>query len=385
MLLEFGLKNFFSFKEGISVSFKLDENCPRSISLGKDFSTVLCIKGANASGKTHLLKGLAFLRYFCTDSFSADPKAEIVIEPFFDSKEPCEFYVEFRVKQTTYLYELVVAANGVVEEIIYRTISKRTKIFHRSQNVVKLATKELSNIGSLKLRKNVSVIALAHQYELTELQDLYAFFENIHPNVNFAGRIEGPFADVDTVAAILHKNKSYLEFTKKFISECDVGISDITIHARTSDISADSGTKKKYFPIFHHGSGGKSHGITRHTESSGTQALFADLLLYKLTLLCGGVLVLDEFDVFLHPHILPKLLKLFMDPKLNKKNAQIIFSTHNSEILNDMGRYRTYLVNKHENESFAYRLDELQGDILRNDRPIRPMYEDGKIGGVPRL
>jgi hypothetical protein len=43
------------------------------------------------------------------------------------------------------------------------------------------------------------------------------------------------------------------------------------------------------------------------------------------------------------------------------------------------------LVNKEDNESFAYRLDEIPGDILRNDRPILPAYNDGKIGGIPKL
>jgi predicted ATPase len=94
---------------------------------------------------------------------------------------------------------------------------------------------------------------------------------------------------------------------------------------------------------------------------------------------------LDEFDIHLHPHILPKLIKLFLDPRSNPKGAQLLISTHDAEILNMLGRYRTFLVNKVENESFGYRLDELPGDIVRNDRPILPAYNEGKIGGVPRL
>ncbi|PTT56329.1 abortive infection protein, partial [Aeromonas sp. HMWF014] len=69
----------------------------------------------------------------------------------------------------------------------------------------------------------------------------------------------------------------------------------------------------------------------------------------------------------------------------NTNQSQIIFTTHNSEIIDFLGRYRTYIVEKTENESFAYRLDEISGDILRNDRPILPIYNSGKIGGVPKL
>jgi hypothetical protein len=63
----------------------------------------------------------------------------------------------------------------------------------------------------------------------------------------------------------------------------------------------------------------------------------------------------------------------------------MIFTTHDTDIIDLLGRYRTYIVNKDENESYVYRLDELPGDMLRNDRPISPAYKDGKIGGKPRL
>lgn len=50
-----------------------------------------------------------------------------------------------------------------------------------------------------------------------------------------------------------------------------------------------------------------------------------------------------------------------------------------------LGKYRIVLVNKENNESFLYRLDEISGDLLRNDRSISKVYENGKIGGKPRL
>jgi len=50
-----------------------------------------------------------------------------------------------------------------------------------------------------------------------------------------------------------------------------------------------------------------------------------------------------------------------------------------------MGKYRTFLVNKTDNESFGYRLDEIPGEMLRNDRSITPIYNAGKIGGIPRI
>ena len=99
----------------------------------------------------------------------------------------------------------------------------------------------------------------------------------------------------------------------------------------------------------------------------------------------GGVLLLDEFDINLHPNLLPMLINLFDDPEKNLNNAQMIFSTHDTAIMDRLGKYRTYLVNKENNESFGYRLDEIPGDILRNDRPVSSPYRNGKVGGVPKV
>ena len=106
---------------------------------------------------------------------------------------------------------------------------------------------------------------------------------------------------------------------------------------------------------------------------------------YALAARVGGVLCLDEFDINLHPYILPVLVNLFLDPETNVGQGQFIFTTHNNEILDDLGRYRTYIVDKDDNQSYCYRLDEIPGDILRNDRPITTVYRQGKIGGIPRL
>ena len=114
----------------------------------------------------------------------------------------------------------------------------------------------------------------------------------------------------------------------------------------------------------------------------GTKALFLTLYKYWLTIKNGGLLVLDEFDTHLHAMILPELIELFTNRKINKNNAQLIITAHNTEIIDSLGRYSTVLVNKENNESYSYRLDEVA--LLRNDRPISPLYKKGKIGGTPK-
>jgi len=380
MLMEYGFQNFLSFREGVTVSFKLDANCPSSISEERNFATVLCVKGANGSGKTQLLKGLAFLADFATRSFSREPDEEIKVEPFFGNSRPTEFFAEFYVGSSLYRYELSLTSAGVSEEVLYRTMLKRVKLFERREEVVTYTTKAYSALKNIKLRKNASIISTAHQYEVTVIQSVYRFFRNFISNVSYSGTRERTFLDMNFVAGMFKNQPRLLTFAVDFIRECDIGISDIKIAEQESPEE-----RKKYYPVFLHSIEGKDIPVLPATESSGTKQLFRNLLAYKIILNEGGVLVLDEFDIYLHPHILPKLIELFINPETNKKGAQLLFTTHNLEVIDVCGRYRTYLVNKDDNVSYAFRLDEIPGDILRNDRSIIPAYREGRIGGVPRL
>lgn len=378
MILQFGFSNFFSFKEEASISFRLDANCPTSISDGREVATVMGIKGANGSGKTQVLKALAFLNHFCVDSFSLKPDDLIGLDPFYSSKEPTEFYIEFKVQDATYRYELELTDKEVKREIVYRTNKKKIRLIERVGNQIAYRTNALKQFDSLKLRKNASIISTANQYEVGGMKEIYGFFQRINCNVSYGGFKDA--LDISTVSKYLKSDTSALNFVKDFITSCDAGINDVKIGSYQ-----DKNEKDIHFPIFEHLSSGAKHSLTDVGESSGTKSLFKWLPLYYITLRSGGVAVVDEIDMNLHPHILPKILELFIDKERNKKNAQLLFATHDTELLETLGRYRTYLVGKQDNESFTYRLDEIPGDILRNDRPIRPVYNSGRIGGVPKV
>ena len=182
-------------------------------------------------------------------------------------------------------------------------------------------------------------------------------------------------------ASLFYKNnQEAFNFAKKIIIDCDLGISDIEILSRKDENNSDV-----YFPIFHHIQHDTNSWLTGHDESSGTKSLYVKLASYWIVLTNGGVLIMDEFDINFHPFMLPKLLDLFENVHTNPKGAQFLFTSHNTEIIDTLGKYRTYLVNKENNESYCYRLDEIKGDILRHGRPISPIYKDGKIGGVPKI
>lgn len=98
----------------------------------------------------------------------------------------------------------------------------------------------------------------------------------------------------------------------------------------------------------------------------------------------GGVLIFDELDTHLHSDIVPEILRFFTDANINRKNAQIIFSSHLVSLMDILKKYRIYLFKKLKGESICYRVDELKGNSLRrNDRSLEQLYKSGALGGLP--
>ncbi|SLO97820.1 Predicted ATPase [Klebsiella variicola] len=379
MILNFGAKNFSSFKEGFDISFELGNSCPKEISNGKRVTNILCIKGANGSGKTNILKALSFITLFISNSFNSKPDAYLQFDSYFDSKSETDFYITFTINGIVYRYEASMTDVEVKRETLYRKSKRETKIIERVDDKVKFAVKEFEEVKKIKMRKNVSLFSMAVQFDIDSIKPIHQYFSRVITNVVYSGLITDVHK-LDYLNEFYYNNPEAFEFCKRLIIKFDPSIQDIYI-AKTN---ADNG-EVTYRPWFVFEFDGKTDILSFHLQSSGTKSLYKQLGSYKAVLELGGVLVLDEFDINLHPHILPHLLNIFIDEDQNPKNGQLIFTTHNTDVLDFLGKHRTYLVNKNKTESFCYRLDEIPSDILRNDRPITPAYNQGKIGGVPIL
>lgn len=379
MILKFGAKNFFSFNEGVEISLKLGANCPENISKGKPVSNLLCVKGANGSGKSNLLKVVSFLKTFCCDSFIIKPDETIFIYSFFNNESPIELFCDFESSGIQYRYEVSLTDEKVFYEKLSRKVKRFTPIFIRKNNELTFCINEFNELYTIKMRNNVSLISSAHQYELNVIRPIYSFFNDIRANVTWSGPFEFS-VDYKKISKYYKENPKVFKSVRDFIKECDLGISNIIIHSLK-----DENGEKYYFPLFEHDAKVKNNQLSFLNQSLGTKTLYRSLPYYIVALLNGGVLVMDEFDTDFHPHLLSKVVSLFDNKKINIKNAQVIFSTHNTDILDYMGKYRTVFINKESSESYGYRLDEIPGDIIRNDRLIAPVYNSGKIGGVPKI
>lgn len=382
MLLEFGAKNFYSFKEGFEISLRFTDSCPKLISHGKNISNLLAVKGANATGKTNVLKVLSFLKFFCINSFSSSkPEEDLKFYSYFDNSNPTDLFLTFLSDNIEYRYEVTTTMKKVLTETIYRKDKRSQKIIERKDNKIIYTTKEFNELKAMKLRDNASLISTAHQYDLICIRQIYNFFNNISaPNLDLFGRLEQPRVNHNKISELYYHNKSALEFVINFLKFSDTGIHSIEVNERIDKEK----NEKEYYPIFNYSKDNKLF-LTYFDQSSGVKSLYLQLGYYYYVLGSGGVLVLDEFDVNLHPDLLSLLVNLFDNTDINVNNAQFIFTTHNVDIMEQLSKYRLVFVNKADNESYLYRLDELPGELIRNDRSITNYYQSHKIGGRPKL
>ncbi len=393
MIKKFGFKNFSSFKEGAEISFEYDGNTPKCVSNGELIGTVLGIKGANGSGKTNVLKALSFLYCFVTKRMATTQKNKddedeinLPINSYYSSKDPIEFYIEFINNGILYYYELDVNNSGIVRELIVKNKneenSKDVVFLEREGNEITSRLSEYDEITKVNLKADQSLISLSSDFnfnnEMLDLKNVSEEFKWLIFNVGSKGLvIENNSRATDIRATFYKSNPDALNFTKSIIVAGDDGISDIKILTTKNSAGEDID-----YPVFIHEVKGKDHPLVYADESMGTKTLFNNLYKYWSVLKRGGILIFDEFDIHLHSMILPEIIDLFTTPGTNPKRAQLIVTAHNTEIIDSLGRYRTILVNKENNESYCYRLDSIS--MLRNDRQISPFYQKGKIGGVPK-
>jgi len=351
MIRKFGVRNFYCFKEGVEINFEFDGHVPDSIKNGKDIASILGIKGANGSGKTNIIKALNFLKIFCFDSAESGLGSKIPFESFAKNTDSTEFYIDFEVLGRKYYYELEITKETVLREELYRKQSRKTLILKRELNRVTSSIQELAEMETIRLRSNASIISLFKKYEfktaMPDLENVHYFFGSIMTNVNDSGYADSKF-NTYLLSKEYSESSTLFNFVKEIIILADKGIKNIEIRE-----SINEKGETIYFPLFLHEAGGEEFFLTLSEESSGTQRLFEKLIRYWFALNEGLPLAIDEFDIHLHAMLLPRILDLFLNPESNPNGAQFIFTAHNTEIIDWLGKYRTILVNKEDNESYC--------------------------------
>ena len=403
MIHKFSLKNFYSFKDENEVSFVVNENAPKTDSYTKSafdvrINKTAAVLGANASGKTNLLRALPFLSWFIRDSFSLKLDDTIFynkvvnINPFFFDKiviNPIDLSIQFEIEKKLYEYKLCFVKNRVVfEELKIKKEKRFNRLFKREWKKrnkkydLELNNYKLPTDFEKALRNNASIISTASMFGHQLSVKIVKYWNNLISNITESKQSEYRLHDA---AKFFFSDSKAKKKADKLLLQFDLGLSEIEIR-EFKDKTDEKIKINVYLPYGVH----KIKNIKKRfplpffLESRGTQNLFSLLEPILKVLDSGGMLVLDEFDADLHPQMIPELVNLFSSKIYNPKNAQLFFSTHSPQILNELDKYQIFLTEKGENgASEVWRLDDIKD--VRSDDNYYAKYISGAYGAVPNI
>lgn len=419
MLLEFSARNFLSIKEEVSLNmtaskddYKIDDNCfiYESGRQEKRAIKVATLYGANASGKTNILKAMSFVNFFINKSHEMQQGKKIPRIPFkLDRnflKEPSEFKIVFMHENIKYLYMFTVTETEVKEEYLYYYPNGRqSTIFERNNDDYKF-TIDIERQTELKNKfhsKNKLFISTESLWEYEKAKVPFEWLSEYFNIIIVHDSLEG------YTGSLMLDNKNMSLEIKNFIRCADMDIEDMNIELKEKEnlISSDvfnilsedfkqdlikkfDDEKNKVIDIKTLHKGVDEHGkpidvtFNLRDESDGTQKYFGILGPFISALDNGYVVVIDELDIRLHTLLVMKLVELFLNPEINKKNAQLIFSTHDTNLLDTdiLRRDQIWFVEKKEDKSTdLYSLFDFGG--VRKNEKIEKGYLQGKYGAIP--
>lgn len=405
MLIEFRVENHRSLRDEQVLTFEADPSLEEDARVrrvpghDKGLLTSVGIYGANASGKSNVLHALAFMRDAVLNSHRLwMPEAQIPRDPFAwgdRTNEPSLFQITMALAGHVFEYGLVVDDAQVVEEWLHRRSSEtNTVLFEREgMNFVFGESFEGENrIISELTRPNSLYVSAGAQSHHPVLTSVFSWFDklilaNVDPN--------GYSVLHDLLSAQLgfhslpRKNVEYVhvmlaEPIREFLRASDLGIIDFKI--QDAELP---GLRGKYQRIFlRHEGGGETSWLPLEEESHGTQAMF--LLAPKVidALQKGGVLVIDEIESGFHPLIARWIISKFHGRKTNVHNAQLAYTTHDTNLLGAVGgtplrRDQIWLTEKTREGTTL--LNPLTDFVARPAENVELGYLQGRYGAIPML
>lgn len=421
MLVEFSVQNHRVFRERqvfSMVASAATERAGAEHVAHTGFSAVpyllreACVFGANGSGKSSLIHAMRFMTSFVRDSFRRELGKEIDTEPFLFHSEwsnrPSEFEVIFIKNDMMYQYGFALTTRRVVEEWLFsRSIEtgRQRMIFTRRYDEQKdIDDWEINNVylkgeresWKLQTRQDALFLSTAVHLKASGLQDAYDWLaKSLRTYSASDERIRIGYTQTK------FNQEEWRQRVIDFLKGTDVRVEDITVEEqrfvdspRFSDlpeslqglIRTNTPELKDYDVWFvRSNERGAPVSLPLKKESSGTRILF-DLAGPMLDVLeKGWTLVIDEMDTGLHPLAFQHLIALFCNPKINTRNAQLVFTTHDTSVTERdcIGRDQIWLVEK--NDSFAARLVPFSDFKTRDASSFQKRYLQGRYGAVPRI
>lgn len=419
MIINFSIQNFGSIKEKQTLSFEanksshLENHYVINTIGGLKLLKLALIYGANASGKTTILRALEFLRDIVIEP-EVKKTNELDFHPFlFDSKTPKEnsiLSLDFIQNEIRYFYTVEFFRKAIVSEELYFYKPNKANVFKRSTDLTKQFT-EITFGSKIKIDKtfektlesntlwNNTVLGgfLKTNFELKELKEVTEWFVDfLNPLVYTRTNLER------FVINSIEDSEINKEDLINILRKADFNISDLSIKEQKEipdgvekifkalDFSEEDLERFKKNPpkniIFEHTVGSGKYSLPMELESEGTKRYFEFAGLLCLLLKKSIAIPIDELEASLHPDLYLHFILSFL---LNSEKSQIIATTHYREILDNKDIFRDdaiWITDKNEACSTTlYSLADFDSSVIRDTTNRLNAYKSGKLGGVPNL
>ena len=415
MLVEFSVENFRSIAKNQTLKMTASGGTSQDERFFETHNSIVpnvyatsCILGPNASGKTNFIAAIAFFRYFVKNSsteFTLGDEIPIVPNILIGKfrKKPSVFEIIFVVNGSVYQYGFSVIQEMVLEEWMYwksnDSKSKMKKIFERrfnkSNSNYSWEFKDESLNEDRKLwikhtRNNALFLSTSVQLNSKTLEKPANWLSNELRCIYRLDKLKSNF----TLNYLSKNKKKILNLLNSF----DLQIENINIERSNKKVPDEAGKifKERFIEriqkiqldkveFIHKTDNSTLMPIDLHEESDGTISLFSLAGPLLDVLENGYTLIADELQNSLHPLALKYIVNLFQNKETNKKNAQLIFTTHTSSIMafDFLLQEQIWLMEREKkHESKLYPLSKYK---LTGDEDLQTFYLHGLFGATPNL
>ena len=412
MLLDIEIKNLKSFKNQTIFSMeaenKIEDRNSFEVEVGKEKFELLktaVLFGGNASGKSNFTSVLNIFRYYLFNKGIEKYNKE----GFRFGEEDKNSTIKVRNVVDDKIYEYILEINfntkKIIKEKLYITALERKLVFEREKNKIVKYDKEIFSeyeiiIGFINetLTDSDSVISRIIEWRVPEEIEKYIFYIDKIKINNYS----------DDLGKYIYENKNNKKLVIEFLKKIGIIVNDIEVYREKNEFFLKNIRESKEFQILsekeqekllsqiayiyrihfvYEDNQKQKYKLEYYEQSAGTQKILSMFFPIYNLLNNGGVMIIDELDITLHYSLIKEIIKMFNSVEYNRKNAQLIFTTHNLLLL-DFNLFREDQIWFLENNDVStgtelYSLSDIEG-YEKNKYLLRD-YLNGNFGGIPKL
>lgn len=412
MLIEFSFSNYRSFRGENTLSLE-------SLIKKKESLPLVAIYGKNGGGKSNLIRAFWLaVKFICNAQMTQGAGAPVPVDPFklndYSTETPTSFEFIYKHNGIKYIYGFSATKEKICEEYLFHyPKGSKAQVFKRTgQEFSFIQNKAFKQLISKAVAENQLYFSVANTMNESVCTEAMKFFTE---SIVFSREFE----DIPGQIRFNYNNNNVLKSMKQYAQRADVGIIDMKFDMKNTEIDVDDTIPENAPPelsralksfvsalsdnsqakiqrneikarTYHTGVNKKGelgqYELSLEDESDGTHRLMALAPAIDRVIDNGGIFVADELEKGLHPLLTEYIVNKFQNSEINKNHAQLIFTTHDTEIMRQhfLDADQFYFVDK-ERQTGESELYSVDGLGKKSNADIRTGYLIGKFGGIPEL